>query len=85
MDINYIDTNLAGSHFLYVLSSNLSIDGIDAEHDSTITNPNNAMFLITNFSDVRRDLLSAFAEWSIDFDDIDLVAKYLYRRIPDVR
>ena len=183
MDINYIDTNLAGSHFLYVLSSNLSIDGrvalndvehvmdnfssrtapppnmqrvnyavgkgysfalagkmdfdnsslrigidgIDADHDSTITNPNNAMFLITNFSDVRRDLLSAFAEWSIDFDaselelgvsakrvdtsagdvslsgimgtapvmlqdafnaadrnlnfdDIDLVAKYLYRR-----
>lgn len=27
MDINYIDTNLAGSHFLYGLSSNLTVDG----------------------------------------------------------
>ncbi len=128
MDINYIDTNLAGSHFLYALSPNLTIDGrvalndiehvmdnfslrsappptmqrvnyalgkgysfalagtmdfdssslrigvdgIKADHDSTITNPNNAMFQIANFSDVRRDLLSAFAEWSIHFDASEL-------------
>ena len=128
MDINYIATNLAGSHFMYALSPNLSIDGrfalndvehvmdnfsfrsappptmqrvnyavgkgnsfalagkmdfnssslrigidgINADHDSTITNPNNAMFQLTNFSDVQRDLLSAFAEWSIDFDASEL-------------
>jgi iron complex outermembrane receptor protein len=137
MDIKRIDTNLAGSHFLYVLSSNLSIDGrvalndvehvmdnfslrsappptmqrvnfavgkgysfalagkmdfdssslrigidgIDADHDSTITNPNNAMFLITNFSDVRRDLLSAFAEWSIDFDASELELGVSVKRV----
>jgi len=128
MDITSVDTNLAGSHFLYTLSPNLTIDGrvalndvehvmdnfslrsappaamqrenyavgkgysfalagkmdfdssslrigtdgINTDHDSTITNPNNAMFQITNFSDVRRDLLSAFAEWSIDFDASEL-------------
>jgi len=137
MDINYIDTNLAGSHFLYALSPNLSIDGrfamndvehvmdnfswraapplamqrvtyavgegysfalagkldfdssslrigidgINADHDATITNPNNAMFLITNFSDVRRDLLSVFAEWSIDFDASELELGISARRV----
>jgi len=137
MDINYIDTNLAGGHFLYVLSSNLSIDGrfamndvehvmdnfslraapplamqrvtyaagegyslalagkmdfdssslrigidgIKANHDATITNPNNAMFQIANFSDVQRDLLSAFAEWSIDFDASELEIGVSARRV----
>lgn len=124
MDIAYIDTNLAGSHFLYALSSKLTIDGrvalndvehvmdnfslrsapqlemqrmnlatgkgysfalagkidfessslrigldgINAEHNSTITNPNNAMFQIANFADVQRDLISAFTEWNIEFE-----------------
>jgi iron complex outermembrane receptor protein len=123
MDIRYIDTSLAGGHFLYALAPGLSIegrmavndvehamdnftlrsappammrrqnlatgkghsfnlagkldfdgsslrlgvDGIFAEHDATITNPNNAMFLISNFSNVQRDLFGAFAEWSIDY------------------
>ena len=42
----------------------LGLDGIAAEHESIITNPNNAMFQINNFDDVSRDLLGAFAEWS---------------------
>jgi iron complex outermembrane receptor protein len=39
-----------------------------ADHDSTITNPANAMFIIENFNAVERDLMSAFAEWKVEFD-----------------
>ncbi len=60
--------NLAGKLDFDRSSLRLGVDGIFAEHDSTITNPNNAMFLISNFSNVQRDLLGAFAEWSIDYD-----------------
>ena len=42
----------------------VGIDGIAAEHDSTITNPNMAMFRVDNFVDVERDLLGAYAEWT---------------------
>ncbi len=38
------------------------IDGIDAAHDSVITNPNNAMFRVNNFIDVERQLIGAFVE-----------------------
>lgn len=128
MDIRYIDTDMAGAHFMYAASSRLNIDGrlaandvehemdnfslrgappvaaqrmnhatgkglsfstaatmildssslrfgldgIYADHDSTITNPNNAMFRIANFADVQRDLLSAFVEWNRDFDSTGL-------------
>jgi iron complex outermembrane receptor protein len=44
----------------------VGIDGITADHDATITNPNNAMFSISNFVDVRRDVSSLFAEWRRD-------------------
>jgi iron complex outermembrane receptor protein len=44
----------------------LGVDGIDASHESIITNPNNAMFRVDNFIDVERDLLGAFAEAQID-------------------
>jgi iron complex outermembrane receptor protein len=37
------------------------IDGRAESHDSTITNPNNAMFFIENFNDVQRDVVSVFA------------------------
>lgn len=122
MDIRYIETDLYGSHFLYEVSSAVSIDGrvsandVDhvmdnfalrengnpmmyrqsyttgsggsaalsavfeldssvlrvgshfstAEHDATITNPNNAQFRIANFADVERDLVSLFGEWSVE-------------------
>ena len=42
----------------------VGIDGVSAEHDSTITNPNNSMFSVSNFSNVDRDLSGIFAEWS---------------------
>jgi len=45
------------------------VDGIAARHDSVITNPNNAMFRVNNFTDVERDLLGVFAEWTRDVDN----------------
>lgn len=44
------------------------IDGRTATHDSVITNPNNAMFSISNFNDVSRDLIGAFAMVERDSD-----------------
>jgi iron complex outermembrane receptor protein len=44
------------------------IDGTAADHDATITNPNNAMFRIDNFVDVNRDVSSVFAEWQQNTD-----------------
>jgi iron complex outermembrane receptor protein len=41
-------------------------DVTTADHDATITNPNNAMFRVDNFVDVKRDVLSLFAEWQRD-------------------
>lgn len=124
MDIRVIDTNLFGSHFLYALSSTLTIEGrvstndvehvmdnfalraappammqrqtlatgsgttlalagkfdlqtstlrlglesIVADHDATITNPNNAAFRIANFSGIERDLTSLYGEWIVERD-----------------
>ena len=128
MDIGLIDTNLAGSHFLYAMTPQTSIeghvavnnvdhlmdnfslraappamaqrlntasgngesyslagrfdlggsyfrlgvDGVLADHDSTITNPTNPMFRIANFSDVHRDLMRVFAEWTLDIESAEL-------------
>jgi len=36
------------------------VDGRFAEHESLITNPNNAMFFIHNFNDIQRDVAGAF-------------------------
>ncbi|MDJ0904779.1 MAG: TonB-dependent receptor [Woeseiaceae bacterium] len=54
------------------------IDGIDAAHDSVITNPNNAMFRVDNFIDVERRLIGAFAELTRDLGDgqFELGARY---------
>jgi len=51
-------TGQGGSKLLF------GVDGIAARHDSVITNPNNAMFRVNNFTDVERDLLGVFAEWT---------------------
>jgi iron complex outermembrane receptor protein len=65
----------AGSGSQYTLAAKLErdhsslvlgLDGIQANHESIITNPENAAFRIDNFMDIERDLLGAFAEWSRD-------------------
>ena len=137
MDIGVIDTDLAGSHFLYAVSSTLTIegrvavndvfhlmdnfslrsiaspmaqrlntatgkgqsyalagkidfdnsslrlgfDGILSDHDSTITNPANAMFRIANFSAVERNLISAFAEWNREFDSSAIEIGFNVKRV----
>ncbi len=47
----------------------LGLDGVLAEHDSTITNPNNAMFKVINFNQVEDNRISAFAQWQGQYDD----------------
>ncbi len=41
----------------------LGLDGTLAEHESVITNPNNAMFRVDNFTAIERDLVGVFGEW----------------------
>lgn len=38
-------------------------DGNETVHDSTITNPNNAIFEVKNFEEVERDSYGVFTEW----------------------
>jgi iron complex outermembrane receptor protein len=47
----------------------LGIDGYFSEHDSVITNPNNAMFSVVNFNDVKDNRLGIFAQWQQTFNN----------------
>jgi len=42
------------------------LDADQADHNTTIYNPNNAIFYVDNFKDVERDRYSVFAEWKGD-------------------
>ncbi len=44
----------------------IGVDGILADHDALISNPNMAMFSVTNFNAVERDVYGVFAEWRSD-------------------
>ncbi len=57
------------------------IDGIAARHDSVITNPNNEMFQVVNFTDVERDLLGVFVEWTRDVDNGEVEIGLRYNRV----
>jgi len=57
------------------------IDGITARHDSVITNPNNVMFEVNNFTDVERDLLGVFAEWTRDVESNQVEVGLRYNRV----
>lgn len=46
----------------------IGLDGIFADHDAVITNPNMALFSVTNFNAVRRDVQGAFVEWQTDLE-----------------
>jgi iron complex outermembrane receptor protein len=41
----------------------IGVDGIDASHESVITNPMNTMFRVDNFVGVERTLIGGFVEW----------------------
>ncbi len=63
---------LAGLVQLEQSELRIGVDGINADHNSVIRNPNMAMFRIDNFTDVTRDILGVFAEWNRDFDSSNL-------------
>lgn len=44
-------------------------DGYLAKHDSVITNPNNSMFAVVNFNDVKDDRFGLFAQWQQTFNN----------------
>lgn len=47
----------------------IGVDGFQAVHDSVITNPNNAMFKVVNFNNVKDDRYGIFAQWQGNVDD----------------
>ncbi len=56
----------------------VGIDGIMADHNSVITNPNMAMFQVDNFTNVQRNVLGVFAEWgqSADVSGFEIGLRY---------
>jgi iron complex outermembrane receptor protein len=44
------------------------VDGYFAGHDSVITNPNNMMFEVVNFNDVKDNRYGIFTQWQSKFD-----------------
>lgn len=64
--------SIAGSQALTDSTLTFGVDVTTADHDATITNPNNAMFRVDNFVDVRRDVVSAFVEWQGNGERSDL-------------
>ncbi|WP_223670376.1 TonB-dependent receptor plug domain-containing protein [Kangiella shandongensis] len=59
-------------HLVYRVGDwSLGVDGVLAEHDADITNPNNPMFVVSNFNQVQDDRHSAFVQWSQSFNAIE--------------
>jgi len=59
----------------------LGIDGRLEEHDADITDPGKAMFYITNFNEVERNRIGAFAQASWAPGEWDLEAGLRYNRV----
>jgi iron complex outermembrane receptor protein len=50
----------------------IGFDGYLAEHDSVITNPNNAMFEVVNFNEVQDDRIGLYLQWQQQFGDTNI-------------
>jgi len=59
----------------------VGLDLTTANHEATISNPNNAMFRVENFVDVTRDVTSAFVEWQHDGERGDLELGLRVKRV----
>ena len=70
--------SIAGLQALTDATLKFGVDATTAEHDATITNPNNAMFRVGNFVDISRDVVSAFAEWrgNSERGDVELGVRF---------
>lgn len=56
-------------------------DGNVANHEATISNPNNAMFEVLNFNGVERNGLGLFAEWNQNLGDWNIDSGIRFNRI----
>jgi len=71
--------SLAADFNLLNGSFELGVDGHLAEHDARITNPNAALFFVTQFNDVRRNRYGTWVEWTGDVGerwDLELGLRY---------
>jgi iron complex outermembrane receptor protein len=59
----------------------IGIDGINATHESVISNPSSAMLRVDNFADVKRSLTGVFAEWSRDSGPGQVEAGLRFNRV----
>lgn len=59
----------------------LGVDGIAADHDSLITNPQMAMFRVNNFTGIERNVRGLFAEWSRQGESSVLELGLRYKRV----
>jgi len=73
--------HLAGLFELEQSELRVGVDGILAEHDAVITNPNMAMFRVDNFMDIQRDVHGVFAEWNRNFDSSNLELGLRYKQV----
>lgn len=62
----------------------IGFDGVVADHDATITNPDNAMFRVANFAGVERNLASLFAQWRRAGDSADVELGLRVKRVDAV-
>ncbi|PCI58494.1 MAG: TonB-dependent receptor [Gammaproteobacteria bacterium] len=52
----------------------IGFDGYLAQHNSTITNPNNPAFRIINFNKVKDQRISLFSQWQADLSQVNINA-----------
>lgn len=75
---------LAGKFDLQTSTLRLGLESIVADHDATISNPNNAAFRIANFSGVERNLTSLYGEWLVERDSSALEIGASVKRVEAV-
>jgi len=77
-----------GSNFAFSLSTpfangtvSAGVDQSYATHNADISNPNNAMFFVTHFNEVERNIFGSFVEWEIQRDALSFEAGLRYNRV----
>lgn len=77
------DVQAGGLSFSYNMDNwTFGFDADQAEHNTTVYNPNNAAFTVVSFNDVERDRYSIFTEWQGQISDQwEMEAGLRYSRI----
>lgn len=72
MAYRYNTTDATSTNYKFLLSQGnwlFGLEGFDAEHNAVITNPNNMMFNIVNFKDIKDQRNSVFVEWTPSYGE----------------